>query len=195
MGLELIKIKRTIKTLETDRLILREWTMDDVEDLYEYGKDERVGPYAGWRAHNSIEDSKYQIRHFLSDRDCENRAIVFKENNKVIGNISLNKNPQRRWSWGKDERNLGYVLNPEYWGRGIMPEAARAVLDYSFYELELNAVWCGHYDFNKKSKRVIEKLQFEPVYRKREVLFHMHDRIAYAYYYKIEREDYLKREP
>lgn len=57
-------------------------------------------------------------------------------------------------------RELGYVLSEKYWGRGIMPEAAEAVLRFAFEELGLSKVTVGHFPFNMQSKRVIEKLGF-----------------------------------
>lgn len=56
---------------------------------------------------------------------------------------------------------MGYWIGREYWGQGLIPEAARAILAYAFEELGMSAVWCGHYDGNIKSRRVQEKLGFE----------------------------------
>ena len=44
--------------LETDRLILRPWDEADAEYLYNYAKDDRVGPIAGWPVHTSGENSR-----------------------------------------------------------------------------------------------------------------------------------------
>ena len=51
---------------ETDRLILRPWTMDDAESLYKYAKDPLVGPVAGWPVHTSVDNSKEIIKAVLS---------------------------------------------------------------------------------------------------------------------------------
>ena len=59
-----------------------------------------------------------------------------------------------------DECELGYWLGKPFWGNGYMPEVAKALMDYGFNKLGLNAVWCGYYDGNTKSKRVQEKLSF-----------------------------------
>ena len=48
--------------LKTDRLILRPWEEADAEDLYEYAKDERIGPATGWPVHTSVENSREIIR-------------------------------------------------------------------------------------------------------------------------------------
>ena len=52
--------------LQTERLLLRPWYDSDAEDLYEYAKDQRVGPIAGWPAHTSVENSREIIRDVLS---------------------------------------------------------------------------------------------------------------------------------
>ena len=62
-------------------------------------------------------------------------------------------------------REIGYVLGKGYWGKGLMPEAVNAVINYLFNERLLDFLVCGYYDFNKQSKRVQEKLGFKP-YRK-----------------------------
>ena len=59
-----------------------------------------------------------------------------------------------------DECELGYWLGKPFWGQGIIPEAARELLRHAFEDLGMNAVWCGYYDFNHKSRRVQEKLGF-----------------------------------
>ena len=68
---------------ETKRLILRPWEESDAEDLFEYAKDPRVGPIAGWPAHTSVENSREIIRTVLSAD--ETYAVVLKETGKPIG--------------------------------------------------------------------------------------------------------------
>ena len=60
---------------------------------------------------------------------------------------------------GPDEE-LGYALHPDFWGRGLMTEAARELIRWGFEELGLSTIWCNHYDGNERSHRVIEKCGF-----------------------------------
>ena len=53
--------------LETERLILRPWNETDAESLYEYAKNDRVGPIAGWQPHTSVENSREVIRLLLPE--------------------------------------------------------------------------------------------------------------------------------
>ena len=184
-----------MKTLQTPRLLLRPWAEQDVPAMYEYAKDPRVGPNAGWRPLKTPEDTRMAIRGYMTDTRCDARAVVLAEEGKVIGGIGLHKRSPRKPRWGRDEREVGYVLNPAYWGNGYIPEAVDAVVYHALFEMGVDVVWCGHYDFNDNSRRVIEKCGFRPVFKRQEVLFHMHDRVAWAYYYSIDRRRYLATHP
>lgn len=69
--------------METQRLILRPWTENDAESLYNYAKDPAIGPIAGWPPHTSVENSREIIRDILSAP--ETYAVVLKETNEPIG--------------------------------------------------------------------------------------------------------------
>lgn len=146
--------------LETERLILRHFNQNDLEDFYEYAKVEGVGEMAGWRHHQSIEESQQILERFINDKDEETFAIVWKENGKVIGSISIDAQDYDEMAPGKIQRTIGYVLNKDYWGRGIMPEAVRQILRYAFEELDTDTVLVAHFTHNKQSQRVIEKIGF-----------------------------------
>lgn len=175
-----------MQELETKRLILREFKIIDAEDLYEYAKNDLVGPNAGWKPHVNIEESKEIINMFIEGQ--ESYAIVLKENNKVIGSIGLH---ERRDSVAK-QREVGYVLSPDYWGQGIVPEAVNEVLRYGFEDLKLDMIWCAHFDFNHKSKRVCEKCGFTYDHTKEEVLERLDNKPVTTLFYKMDKSDYKK---
>ena len=145
--------------METARLILRPWNESDAESLYEYAKDPDVGPIAGWPAHTSVENSREIIRHVLSAP--ETYAVCLREDDRAIGSVGLKAGEGTDLTERADECELGYWLGKPFWGRGIMPEAAGRILRRAFEELGMRAVWCGHYEGNLKSRRVMEKLGFE----------------------------------
>lgn len=144
--------------LETERLILRPWCESDAESLYEYAKDDRIGPIAGWPPHTSVENSREVIKNVLSAP--ETYAVCLKEDNRTIGSIGLKLNGYTDMTDRDDECELGYWLGVPFWGKGIMPEAARELIRRVFADLGMRTVWCGYYDGNTKSKRVQEKLGF-----------------------------------
>ena len=146
--------------IDTPRLLLRAWQETDVNDFYEYASVEGVGEMAGWKHHESITESKDILRTFIADKNVF--ALELKSNKKVIGSLGLHN------SWANyDEtyanlkvKEIGYVLSKAYWGKGLMPEAVNAVINYCFAELGLDALTVGHFVDNVQSKRVIEKNGF-----------------------------------
>lgn len=147
-----------IKILYTDRLLLRAWSESDAESLYQYAKDPAVGPIAGWPPHKNIEESRDVIKNVFSGQECY--AVCLKEDGVAIGAIELKLNGHTDMTDKDDECELGYWLGQPFWGKGLIPEAAKELLRHAFDDLKMNTVWCGYYDGNVKSKRVQEKLGF-----------------------------------
>lgn len=149
------------KVIETDRLILRAFKDTDLNDLFEYAKVEGVGEAAGWPHHKDIATSKVILDSFIQHKKVF--AIVYKENQKVIGSLGIEKYKEKELPEFKDlkGREIGYVLSKEYWGKGLMPEAVSAVIQYLFEELSLDFLVCGYYKTNTQSKRVNEKCGFQ----------------------------------
>lgn len=145
-----------MKTLVTDRLILRKFCEGDLEDFYEYAKNPNVGPNAGWKPHEKIEDTAAILKSFIEKEEVW--AIVYKSTGKVIGSMGLHKDNKRD---NENVKMLGYVLSEAYRGRGLTTEAAKEVIRFAFEELGLDLISIFHYPFNKRSKRVIEKCGFK----------------------------------
>lgn len=178
-----------MKELETKRLILREWKLSDSKAMYEYAKNELVGPSAGWSPHVNEEESKEIIQMFIDNQD--NWALIFKEDKKVIGSIGLHNRSPLDGESDLKQREIGYVLSPKYWGMGIMPEAVEEIIRYSFEELGLDLIWCGHYDFNSNSRRVIEKTGFKYRFTKERILERLNNRKVDTLYYSIIKAEYI----
>ncbi len=140
-----------MKRVITDRLILREWKESDSRDLYEYACNDLVGPNAGWPPHKSEEESKDIIKMFIKDQCVY--AIELKSSGKVIGGIGMHVRTPDITLKDLNQREIGYVLNPKYWGNGYIPEAVKRLIKYGFHEKDLDLIWCGHYKENEKSKK------------------------------------------
>lgn len=147
------KIK--VPTLETDRLTLRMWRKKDAPQLYEYAKNPNVGPQAGWKPHESIAESKMIISSIFLANMCW--AIVEKGTGQVIGSIGLEEDKFRPHVKSKE---LGYSLSEDYWGKGIMTEAAKCIITHSFESLKLDVLMIRTGNENLRSQRVIEKCGF-----------------------------------
>jgi len=147
--------------LETDRLILRAWEITDLDDFFEYASVEGVGEKAGWEHHKSKDKSLEILKMFIEEKKVF--AIVLKENQKVIGSIGIEELSEEL---DKDldnlvGRELGYVLNKDYWNKGIMKEAISKVVDYCFNTLKLNFLMASYFNHNIASKKVLENLNFK----------------------------------
>ena len=152
------KIDVTNIRIETPRLILRPWCDGDLDDLYEYASVPGVGEMAGWCHHGSKEESAQILDMFI--RHKKTFALQLKENGKVIGSLGLEEMRPDPEGPDKSGREIGYVLSRDYWGRGLMPEAVKAVIDYCFQVLKLDYLTCGHFLRNDRSRRVVEKCGF-----------------------------------
>ncbi|OZG64870.1 acetyltransferase [Bifidobacterium hapali] len=170
-----------MNNLETERLLLRPWKVDDTAEaasLFRYASDPEIGIKCGWPPHTRIEGSMNDIRNILAVEN--NWAITIKGGNIAgqaadgdpVGSIALKPvshytidpitaNPELSKQYGKylgdNALELGYWIGRPFWGKGYMPEALRAVLDYAFNSLHMDAVWGGHYRENPQSGRVMAK--------------------------------------
>ncbi len=154
-------------TLRTERLILRPLKMSDARDLFAYAQDPEVSKHVLWTAHRSVSDS----RRFLREGIRQYRqgfpgsfAIVLSETGRMIGTIG--------YMWINPEYHsceIGYSLSRTYWNRGLMTEALRAVIEYSFTKLGLNRIECQHETDNPASGRVMIKagMTLEGIMRQR----------------------------
>ena len=152
--------------IETERLILRKFEAGDLRDFYEYASVPGVGEMAGWSHHESVEESQKILTLFIEEN--KTFAIVLKESGRVIGSIGVEKYGMEEALtefYGYKGREIGYVLGKNYWGKGLMPEAVKAVIDHLFGVLDFDFLLCGYFDFNRQSKRVQEKCGFKPYRR------------------------------
>lgn len=146
--------------METERLILRPWREEDALPLYKYAKNPAVGPIAGWPPHTSVENSREVIRDILSAP--ETYAVVLKETNEPVGSVGIMFGDSVHSADMQDgDAEIGYWIGVPYWGKGLIPEAVNRLLRRCFEELEVKRVWCGYYDGNTKSRRVMDKCGFK----------------------------------
>ena len=117
--------------LETKRLILRPFEEGDAAELYDYARDPRVGPIAGWPPHTSVENSREIIRTVFSAHNVF--AVADRESGRVIGSAGFVGEHREELPGPDDE--LGYALSPAFWGRGLIPEASGALIRWGFTEL------------------------------------------------------------
>ena len=142
-----------MQTLETERLILRPFTEDDAQALYAYASHPEVGPPAGWKPHESVEESREVIRTIFLPSDT--LAVVRRADGRLIGSAGFVD--RHRTELGTPSEEIGYSLARDCWGQGLIPEAVRAIIRHAFTQLDYQALWAAYYDGNRKSKRVMLK--------------------------------------
>jgi len=154
------------RTLETERLILRRFVVEDAQAMYDnWASDPEVTRFLTWPPHGSAQLTKQLLEDWV--KQYENKAyynwvIELKETGDVIGNISVVKLNE-----AVESGDMGYCMSRAFWGRGIMPEALKAVIKYLFEEVGLNRIAACHDVNNPKSGRVMDKagMKLEGIWR------------------------------
>lgn len=141
--------------LETKRLVLRRWQEEDALAVYEYAKDPLVGPSAGWKPHQNVEESKEIIKTIFMRDDTF--AITVKESGAIIGCIGIMQGKRSNIGIPEEEVEFGYWLGVPHWGKGYATEASKRIIAYAFDTLHVTKVWSGFFIGNERSKNVIEK--------------------------------------
>ena len=154
-------------TLETDRLLIRKIKPSDSGAMYEYACKSETTKYLLWEPHPYYSYT-VELTRFLQKEYSEGRffdlAIIHKEAKKMIGTVGFTT---------YDAKNLcaevGYVISPDFWGKGIAVEALSVLLNFAFCELEVNRVEAKYIAENIPSLRVMQKcgMSFEGIQRKK----------------------------
>ncbi|MEK9196669.1 GNAT family protein [Lysinibacillus halotolerans] len=152
--------------LETERLILRKITLDDLEEMFHYCSNDEVTKYLVWDTHKTIEDTKAFIDFSLKRYKAHQLSpwgIVDKENKKFIGTIDF-----ITWDTKHKTAEIGYALSHEHWGKGMMTEAAKQVISFGFEHMDLTRIQARCFVENFGSERVMQKsgMTFEGILRK-----------------------------
>ena len=184
--------KTGTRVLETERLVLRRFVIEDAEAMF-YGwcNDPDVTKFLTWPPHESVEVTRYVLNEWIpqyKNGDYFNWAMILKESGKLIGNISVVSLREIT-----DEALIGYCLSRECWGNGYMPEALKAVADYLFDFVGINRLMATHDVNNPKSGRVMQKagMKYEGTLRQ---AGHNMQGVCDASVYSIIRSDREKNE-
>ena len=141
--------------IETKRFILRKFTKNDVNDLYEYASDDEVTRFLSWDTYKSIDMASDYIEKILqkySKNEIAPWGIEWKENSKLIGSIDFVQYDRKNFS-----AEIGYVLNKEYWNKGIMTEALKEIVKFGFDKMNLMRIEARLDSKNVASERVMQK--------------------------------------
>jgi ribosomal-protein-alanine N-acetyltransferase len=180
-------------TLETERLILRRFTMDDAEPMFRnWASDPEVTKYLTWPTHENLDISREVIRNWLSGYEAGNKyswAIELKNLHEPIGSISVVK--------ADDDTNLvhiGYCIGKTWWHQGYTSEALTRLVRFFFEEVNANRIEARFDPRNPNSGKVMAKagLQYEGTMRQADR--NNQGGICDASYYGILADDYFGKE-
>jgi ribosomal-protein-alanine N-acetyltransferase len=138
--------------------VLREQTLEDAADFLEYFADPQVSKHIVSFIPQTVEEARSEIRYWInvfSYNDGIYFAIARKSDNKMIGSVGVsgvNRNHNRI--------EASYDLAKEYWGKGIMSKALKAVIKYAFEEMQINRIEAYAMPENVASQKVLEKCGF-----------------------------------
>ena len=146
--------------IKTERLILRKFTVDDYRDMFNnWASDERVTKYLTWSPHRSPQETRQLLEGWCGAYERDNAYNwVMEFDGKAIGNISVVTLSDK-----SEYAELGYCMGYNFWNKGLMTEAARAVINFLFTEVGVHRVGIAHAVKNPASGRVAQKcgLTFE----------------------------------
>lgn len=148
--------KGTIR-LETDRLILRQFKIEDAENVFNnWASDDEVTKYLTWPTHSSVEMSRSYMEFCINgynEKNVYQWGMELKNSHELIGNISVVKIIDEI-----DSVELGWVIGRKWWGNGYTAEAAKRLLEFFFTEVGANRICAGHDVNNPNSGRVMQKI-------------------------------------
>ena len=143
-------------TLETPRLLLRRFTLDDAEDMFRnWASDDEVTVFLRWPSHQSVVVTRQVVAKWVDDYDNEKNyqwCIELKETGQAIGSIGVVEINER-----VDGAEIGYVIGRAYWHQGITSEALAAVIDFLFRKVGFNRIEAHHDPHNPNSGKVMQK--------------------------------------
>jgi len=146
--------------LETERLILQEMTLDDVEFYFHHFNNDKIIEGCCFPGPRTLEAAKEELERYCISPFKEDKGIrwgiVRKGDNELIGTCGY-------YDWNKTTRRaeIGYDLDPAYWGQGIMTEALQTMLRYGFEKMRLNRIQAIIDSNNTQSMKLVYRLGFK----------------------------------
>jgi len=166
--------------IESERLIFRKFTLDDLPQLIEQRSDPDVNKFLGGTKLQNPEALAKRIQFYISCYDSHGfgmSAMIWRPSGEVIGSAGLQPLD------GTDEIEVGYSMIKKFWGQGIGTEAAGAWLDHGFRNAGLDRIVAVAHTENWASRRIMEKLGLK--YEKTE--FHYGSECAF---YAISKDEF-----
>jgi [ribosomal protein S5]-alanine N-acetyltransferase len=140
-------------TLQTERLLLRSWNSGDIGSIVKYANNKKISDNLtnGFPYPFTKKDAEMFVQKFSKDNPL--KAFAIETNGEFCGAISVF--PQDDVHCKNAE--MGYWLAEPFWGKGIITEAARKIIEYGFKTFDITRIFARPYSSNIASHRVLEK--------------------------------------
>lgn len=152
----MLKHKGT-QQIETERLLLRAVKAEDYKDMYLYMSREEMARYVTWQRHESEEVTKELCKMWANQYSDDRYNWAITLDGKAVGNIEVVKILDKT-------AYLGYQISSDYWNKGMVTEALKAVLKYLFEEIGFEKCEACHVESNPASGRVMEKAGMKEIH-------------------------------
>ncbi|MCD6063101.1 MAG: alanine acetyltransferase [Flavipsychrobacter sp.] len=165
---------------------------EDVDLLWPYVSNPEISKDMSWEAHKTLDQTAEFITNAIASFNSGKSitwCVFYK--GTFAGIFSLISILRTHRALTYDRAELAYWLGPEFQGKGIMTAAGTLVLDLAFNVMKLNKLLVGHHTVNDKSKGLILRLGFNPLYREEQV-FKKHGEWVDCEFYELKSKDYLK---
>ena len=158
--------------IKTARLLLREFIPDDWEVVFMYRNDPLYRRFYSGDAEGEAEAQVFVEQMIDQQKSVPRKtyqlAITLPGSLGIIGNAGIRLRGLGGHETGVSQADIGYEVDPRYWGQGYATEAARALLDFGFETLGVHRIWSQCISENRASAHVLEKLGMRPEGRLRE---------------------------
>lgn len=148
------------KSIETERLLLRELLLSDAAGMFELDSNPNVHLFLGNKPVKNIEESILQIKNIQQqyhDFRTGRWAVILKETNEFLGWSGI-KYITDKINHHKDFYEIGYRFIEKNWGKGYATEAGKAFVDYAFNEMKVDCLYAYADEGNKNSRKILEKI-------------------------------------
>lgn len=140
----------------TERLLVRQYTSDDVEALFQIMSDPEIHTYTKdknhpWDRNKAKEYVQFMLNKDFKTLDCFHGAVIEKGTDRLIGLCGLNP-------YQADEPEIEFKLGVAYWGKGYATELGKQMIKSSFEETEIKGIYGMAHPENTASRKVLEKI-------------------------------------
>ncbi len=155
-GSHLENLLPNLPEIVSERLVLRQMTIRDAGDVFDYARDPEVARFTIWDAHRSVDDSRAFLTSVIrgyAQREVATWGVVHRTEGRLIGTCGYNG-----WNRVHCRAELGYAFSRKFWNQGLATEAVRALIKFGFNRLSFNRIEAFCVPENLASARVMEKV-------------------------------------